>query len=53
MNNFDIQRIENAIWILSQYEYELKEKMQKDLDLHAWDCNKVFDILEEIKAILN
>lgn len=52
MNNFDMQRIENAIWVLSQYEYEIKE-IANDLDIHTWDCNKVFDILEEIKVGLN
>jgi hypothetical protein len=51
MNNFDKQRIENAIWILEQYDYEIRQ-IAKERDFHSWDCEKVFDILAEVKEQL-
>lgn len=51
MNDFDKQRIENAIWILNQYEEEIRE-IAKEKDFDTWDCDKVFNILGEIKERL-
>lgn len=51
MNNFDKQRIENAIWILNQYEEEIRQ-IAKEKDFDTWDCDKVFNILDEIKEKL-
>lgn len=52
MNIFDKQRIESAIWTLNQYEYEIRQ-VAKDLEWHTWDCEKVFDILNDVKSHLN
>ena len=51
MSDFDKQRIENAIWVLEQYSYEITQ-IAKELDFHNWDCEKVFDILGEVKERL-
>jgi hypothetical protein len=51
MNDFDKQRIENAIWILEQYSYEITQ-IAKERDFHSWDCEKVFDVLGEVKEQL-
>ena len=49
MDKFDLQRIENAIWILEQYKYEIKIIAETKLDFHDWDSDRVFDFLEEVK----
>ena len=51
MNNFDKQRIENAIWILEQYDYEIRQ-IAKERNYGALDCNKMFDVLAEVKEQL-
>lgn len=51
MNSFDKQRIENAIWILEQYSYEITQ-IAKNLEWHTWDCESLFDVLGEVKKQL-
>lgn len=51
MSNFDKQRIENAIWVLEQYSYEITQ-IAKEREYHVWDCEKVFDVLGEVKEQL-
>lgn len=51
MNQYDKQRIENAIWVLEQYDYEIRQ-IARDLEYHNWDIEKVFDVLVEIKGEL-
>ena len=51
MNSFDKQRIENAIWILEQYSYEIKQ-IAREIGFDSWESNKIFDVLEEIKEQL-
>lgn len=51
MNKFDKQRIENAIWILEQYEDAITE-IAKANDRHPWDIREAFDILNEVKEQL-
>ena len=52
MNNFDKQRIENEIWILEQYEYEIKQ-IARERYFDSWDYDRVFEILAEVKEQLN
>ena len=49
MNKLDLQRIENAIWTLKQYKYEIKIIAEQELKFSDFDCDKVFDILEEVE----
>ena len=51
MNAFDKQRIENAIWILEQYDYEIRQ-IAKKREFDSIDCNKMFDVLAEVKEQL-
>ena len=48
MNNFDKQRIENAIWILEKYD-DVIRRIAKAKGYDVWDCEKALDILEEVK----
>ena len=48
MTNFDKQRIENAVWTLLQYEYELKAFMS-ELGVEQWDYDKVVNVLEMVQ----
>ena len=52
MNTFDKQRIENAIWILEQYDYEIRQ-IARDLEWPTWDCESVFNVLGEVKEHLS
>lgn len=47
MDDFDLQRIENAIWVLEQYYYEVR-RLAQDRDFDSADCNKLFEILREV-----
>lgn len=51
MTRYDKQRIENAIWVLEQYDYEIRQ-IARSLEYHNWDIEKVFDVLGEIKGEL-
>ena len=51
MTQYDKQRIENAIWVLEQYEDEIY-RIARDLEYHNWDIEKVFDVLGEVKGEL-
>lgn len=51
MNNFDKQRIENAIWTIGQYEYEVKQ-IAIEIGFDSWDWEKVVDVLSEVKEHL-
>ena len=51
MNKFDKQRIENAIWILEQYEDAITE-IAKANDRHPWDIREAFNILYEARECL-
>lgn len=52
MNTFDKQRVENAIWILKQYEDEIRE-IAKLGSFYSWDCDTVFDVLNVVKLNLD
>lgn len=52
MTDFDKQRIENAIWILQQYEDEVREFAVIESCFDSWDCDKLFDILDTVKKQL-
>lgn len=51
MNVFDKQRIENAIWTLEQYEYEIKQIVEEK-GWYSGDNEQMFDILSDIKDYL-
>lgn len=51
MNDFDKQRIENAILILEQYDDEIIQ-IAKDIGFDSLDCNKVFYVLTGVKEQL-
>lgn len=51
MNNFDKQRIENAIWILEQHYYDVKCVML-DCHMNSADCNRLFAMLGEVKEYI-
>lgn len=52
MNNFDKQRIENAIWILQMYYLQIDE-IAKNKGYHNFDIDRIFDFLNEIKEEFN
>lgn len=52
MNEFDKQRIENAIWTLLQYEYD-DEFKQIIKDIDEWNYEKFLWFLNKIKEQLS
>ena len=52
MDEFDKQRIENALWVLSQYERELISLAESSENMFSLDfrdaLNKVLSIKEEL-----
>lgn len=52
MNNFDKQRIENAIWTLQMYYLQIA-KIGENKGYHSFDIDRAIDFLTEIKEGLN
>ena len=50
MNNFDRYRIENAIWILKNYEDTLRDKEQK-INRSDDEMDILFDVLDSIECL--
>lgn len=48
MNDFDNLRIENAIWILQQYEDQIRF-IAKLNNMNSFEINNTFDTLENVK----
>ena len=48
MNDFDNLRIENAIWMLQQYEDQIRF-IAKLNDMNSFEINNTFDTLETVK----
>ena len=48
MNDFDNLRIENAIWILQQYEDQIRF-IAKLNNMDSFEINNTFDTLEIVK----
>lgn len=43
MNDFDMRRIENAIWILDQYDWEIRELLKEEGS--NWDGEKKIPLI--------
>lgn len=52
MLNFDKQRIENAIWVLKQYEDEVRELAKLGAFIDNFDCDSTFAVLDEVQEYL-
>lgn len=50
MTNFDIRRIENAVWILFQYQEEL-ENRAGDMKLDRWEVDDMFKTLSYVRGL--
>lgn len=53
MNNFDKQRIENAIWTLLNYEYELIDLTETIEDRLPYEMKDAMSLLKDVQKELN
>lgn len=53
MNKFDKQRIENAIWVLLQYEYELVDLVGFLEDRLSYEMKDAISLLKDVQEELN
>lgn len=50
MNEFDMRRVENAIWTLERYDWEIRGIIKEDGD--AWEGEKLFSLLDDVKQYI-
>lgn len=50
MNDFDMRRIENAIWILKQYDWEIREILKEEGS--NWDGENLFKHLRTLNEYI-
>lgn len=51
MNQFEKQRIADAIMILELYE-DLIRDVAKECEYHEWDCDNAFSILNNVRKFI-
>lgn len=49
MNDFDKQRIENAAWVLFQYQEDI-ESMAVEMKLDRWEVEAMFETLSYVQG---
>lgn len=52
MNEYDKQRVENAIWVLLQYEYELVDLVCSLEDRLSYEMKEAMSLLKEVQEEL-
>lgn len=52
MDNFDKQRVENAIWVLLRYEYELVDLVGCLEDRLSYEMKDAISLLKEVQEAL-
>ena len=50
MNNFDIQRVENAVWTLLQYQDDIVSRAS-DMKLEDYEIKGMFDTLHYVRGL--
>ena len=50
MNEFDMRRVENAIWTLAQYDWEIREILKEEGS--SWDGENLFKHLRTVKEYI-
>ena len=50
MNEFDMRRVENAIWVLEQYDWGIREIIKEEGT--TWEGEKLFSLLHDVKQYI-